>query len=233
MKILFNCAIDVFYQAVPCSDIIRFDFSLIGKPLALGGIMITRCASLSRPNQSLRLVGIFIMGVIVASYPGGSALAKPPEDLSKNIEIIQRQKSSAEGLAQMLKKAYDKKEISNFDLQKGEMLYLEAKSAFDGWIRKLQFNLKRRGPVELSQEDNKSIEEAVKKSETFKNYVRQSLPGSRGGPVVVVAIATLIKPVTEAIIKILQEFKKGDRQERERIIQQLGELQWKSFNEIR
>lgn len=193
--------------------------------------MKTRCASLSRPNQSLRLVGIFIMGVIVASYSGGSALAKLPKGLSENIEIIERQKSSAEGFAQMLKKAYVNKKISNFDLQQGEMLYVEAKSAFDGWIKKLQSNLKGRGPVELSQEDKNSIAEAVKKSETFKNYVRQSLPGSRRS-IVVVAIATLIKPLTDASIKIWQEFEKGDRQERERIIQQLGELQWISFKDI-
>jgi len=176
---------------------------------------------------------MFLLSVLLALTPVGSAWAQLFEQLSKDLGTIYQQKSRAEEFARLLKKAYENKKISDNSLQQGERLYIDAKAAFDGWITKLQFDLKA-GRESKSAQEEKILQAAVEKSERFTAYVDQLLFGeSRGAAAVAAIVTTVVTALTTAGLNIWGECRKANQEERERLVKELEKLKWQPFGQIK
>jgi hypothetical protein len=168
-----------------------------------------------------------MLSLIVAFGPGGSAWGQPSSEWSREIETFAQQKNKAEDSARQLKKGYVKKKLSEQSLQKGEILYNDAKAAFNGYITQYQFDI-RAG----RQPSQKNLQVAVEKSEKFNAYADEQVYGASRGPAVVAVIASLVTALTKAGLNIWGEYRRATKQEREALSQELDKLKWQPFEQI-
>ena len=177
--------------------------------------------------QRLLAKAVLVLSFLVAFGPVGSALGQPSGPGLGDIEIFAQQKDRAETFTRLLKKSYEKKKLSEPSLQKGESLYNEAKAAFNGYLTQYQFELKAG-----RQPSQKSLSEAVKKSEKFTAYADEQVYGVSRGPVAVGMLTTLIAALTKAGVDFYKEYRKVNQEQREILIQELEKLKWQAFDQI-
>jgi len=178
-------------------------------------------------HRKIESRAVVMLSLIVALAPCGSVWGQTSSEWSKEIEIFAQQKNKAEDSARLLKKSYEEKKISEQSLEKGEILYNDAKAAFNGYITQYQFDI-RAG----RQPSQTNLQVAVEKSEKFNAYADEQVYGASRSPAVVAVIASLVTALTKAGLNFWGEYRKAAQQEREVLAQELDKLKWQPFDQI-
>lgn len=150
-----------------------------------------------------------------------------PPDISDGIQKIAEARSKCEQWTSKVKKdfARDSKEY-----QKTNALYIDAKAAFDGWIDRLQFDLTADMDLNNSDSYKKALEEASEKGNAFVRYATELYQPSttKSLPFIVEVLPSL----SDAGIRVWQEYRKAKEEQRKEIKKILDNLKWKAFDEI-
>jgi hypothetical protein len=146
---------------------------------------------------------------------------------SEAIIIIAEKKSLCEQWASKVKKDFGK---DTKEYQKTNELYINAKAAFDGWIVRLQFDLTADTDINNSNSYKKALEEASEKSNAFVRYATELYQPSTTKSLSF--IVGVLPSLSDAGIKVWQEYRKAKEEQRKEIKKDLDNLKWKAFDEI-
>lgn len=152
----------------------------------------------------------------------------PPPVVSDGVRMIAEQRSQAEDWALVLKREWA---ADTPVYRQSETLYIAAKAAFNGWIDQLKFDVQAGHRLESSQQYQHTLQRAVEKSEAFARYVQANRHGTVSAQVVVPWV-DLIGQLTEAGIKIWQEWQRADQAYRDALKGELDKQKWRSFDAI-
>ena len=152
-----------------------------------------------------------------------------PPDASNAIGTISEKKSLCEGRARQIKNYYSKDAEQYKEANK---LYIDAKAAFDGWIEQFKFDLTVNTNITTSDRYKESLNKASEKGDIFLKYV-DSLTSEKTKSIAAIATVTSILPsLTDAGIKIWENYRKAKEEQRKEIKKDLDNLKWKAFDEI-
>lgn len=169
----------------------------------------------------------FKLTVLVLSFILFGCPRPVPPDISDGIQKIAEARSKCEQWGSKVKKDFGK---DTKEYQKTNELYINAKAAFDGWIVRLQFDLTADADLNNSNGYKKALEEASEKSNAFVRYATELYQPSttKSLPFIVGVLPSL----SDAGIKVWQEYRKAKEEERKEIKKDLDNLKWKAFDEI-
>jgi hypothetical protein len=167
---------------------------------------------------------------------GGLVSARADEaKLSEAIYIFAREKSAAEQAAVMLK---ENATTDASKLSRGILLYADAKTAFDGLIEQLEYDLQGPNSPQASATFDSRLQAAVEKRVAFVSYVTEDVlppaqPGSKG-PLgdIIKGAGDLIKALTEAGVTIWREVRNVSKDKRDDVRVQLERQKWRQFGQI-
>lgn len=171
---------------------------------------------------------IFLFLIMICCICIGCPKPTPqiPAEISYGIEIIGKQKSRCVQWAKKVKSDYSKNTGQH---QEANSLYIDAKAAFDGWIDQLKFGLTVNAIFNESERYKASLLEASEQSEAFLKYVK-SLPLYQTKSKFF--IVDVLPSLTEAGIKLWEEYRKARKERREEIKRELDNLKWPDFGKI-
>lgn len=109
-----------------------------------------------------------------------------------------------------------------------EVLYDDAKAAFDVWIERLRFDLALDNDIATSEHYAKSLHETAKKSDVLIAFAIKASATSLAA----VPMSTL-ETLSGAGIKIWREYKAASKERRDEILKILGQLKWKHFKNLK
>lgn len=162
---------------------------------------------------------------------------KDGNDFADAVEFLAKEQSLAETYVTILKE-FGKKDIQKF--AKGIELYGKARAEYNALIARLQFDLVNGNSPEASPEFQQKRDKAAIQRVEFTDFVAKEFitgdPNARAAAGAALAVITTVKdllpPLLDASIKIWQEYRQGDAQEKQQIIDQLDSYKWKMINEI-
>ncbi|MCL4457357.1 MAG: hypothetical protein M1406_08175 [Nitrospirae bacterium] len=168
----------------------------------------------------------FLSLIILLNVCLGCASVSIPPEISDAIGTISEKKSLCEGMASKVKKDFTR---DTKEYQKTNTLYIEAKAAFDGWIDRLKFDLTADIDINNAATYKESLNKASEKGDIFLKYV-DSLTSEKTKSIV--AVTSILPSLTDAGIKIWENYRIAAKEKREEIKKGLDSLKWKAFDEI-
>lgn len=187
--------------------------------------------TLSSPPAPTPTLFIAVVFSLVALF-GQASPAQTAPKLSTSIEMVVKQKIRAEGMVELLGESYKDGETPKKDYQKGKRLYIDARAAYNAWITKLQFELELNHTKGSSEEYDISLRDAAAKAENFITYADKLVFGDSSGaaPGAYSAAIQLLDTFTRLGHSIWKEWRKSTKERRERLMNKLETLKWKSFS---
>jgi hypothetical protein len=216
-----------------------------------------RLCALEFLKSRIRQAGLYFclvafLAVIFLSGCGATDPQLSPE-VSEGIGTMAQEKSRCEQSAALLKES---KAPNSQEYVKGARLYIEAKSAFDGWIEKLKYDLVSGNNIAQSDYDRKLVHDAADKCAAFLAHVNETFANieTRGGAApqtkttteksekkgatekqdpTGVAVGKLITGLPfDSIIKLYSTYTAARKETREAILKKLDEQKWRPWQEI-
>jgi hypothetical protein len=174
------------------------------------------------------------MALALLGLEAGPTRANDQEALSNAVRVLKSEKSVAEQYAVVLA-TVGKSDTAKY--VKGILLYADAKADFDGLVAELRFELSNGSDLKASTKFTEVLEAAAKKRIAFTSFVPNEvvdkLPGSRPGlPDVIQVVPDLVKAITDSGLAIWKAFQSSDDQRRKAILNDLEQLQWRSFADL-
>lgn len=162
--------------------------------------------------------------------------AQPPKFQLDGIGPLAEQKTMAEDLGRLLKQHKNKNKITKEAFQDSELLYIDARSAIDGWIELAETSLQTGTTTFDSKAQESALRVALAKSFDFTQNAKQLLQGKawkRGdGPMISIDVEKIISTLMDTIKEVLSNKAKEKQKQDDELIQKLERLKWKEFNEI-
>ncbi len=158
--------------------------------------------------------------------------AESPSEMENAIGVLAQYKSYAEQQARNLTTLATAKEITEDQYRAGQILYMEAKASFDGWIEQLIFEI-RSGLTDKGSPHYETMRETAQiKGDAFSTFVNKYfLPKRRRG-----AVGDLLKSffanMKDVGPSIMKGFVNGGNADRTYIIEQIKGAKWRAFAEI-
>jgi hypothetical protein len=150
------------------------------------------------------------------------------------VRVLAQEKSNSEEMARLLH-TYARGKASKE--AQGIKLYASARGAFNGLIEELKSDVDRAQSPGVSDELNRAVRSAVDKSRAFASYVDGVIPhdGRTKGLIDIAEIlkgsAELFKSLVDGGLAIWDKFHERDKEQKDRLREQLDQLRWKSFAE--
>jgi hypothetical protein len=178
-------------------------------------------------NRRLFCAGLMLLGV--AGRP-----VRAEDALSDAVRVLATEKSAAEQYAVILA-TVGKADAATY--VRGIQLYANAKADFDGLIAELKFELQAGSDLGASTKFAEVLKGAAEKRVAFTSFVSDEvvdkLQGARPGlPEVIQAVPDLVKAITDAGLAIWKEFHDAGGEQRDAILNELEQLEWRSFAEL-
>lgn len=168
----------------------------------------------------------FKLMVLVLSFILFGCPRPLPPYISDGIQKIAEARSKCEQWGSIVKKDFSR---DSKEHQKTNALYINAKAAFDGWIDRLKFDLTADADITNSDTYKKALEEASEKSNAFVKYVTELHQSTKTKSF----IAEVLPSLSDAGIKVWQEYRKAKEEQRKEIKKELDNLKWKEFDELK
>lgn len=150
-------------------------------------------------------------------------------DTSNAIGTISEKKSLVEGNVSQIKNYFSK---NTEQYKKANKLYIEAKAAFDGWIDQFKFDLTANTDIATSDKYKKSLNKASEKGDVFLKYADSIIFKETKSKAVITAVTSILPFLTDAGIKIWEQYRMAAKERREEIRKDLDNLKWKAFDKI-
>ena len=165
-------------------------------------------------------------GLVGSLYAAGEAL---PD----SVGYLAGQKSNAVSLAQALKQAYEKKEITEKDLKECKMRYDRAKASIDGWISKVQFEQTTGKPGKFDKKKRLVVDDVGKHVQEFERCANEAVYGEwRAAKIPHDTVISAITAITVAATNVWEVYNKQSSVKREAFIKELEKLRWLPFDEV-
>jgi hypothetical protein len=173
---------------------------------------------------------LMLMGIACGTV---NACAKD-ETLPDAIRTLATEKSAAEQYGVILA-TVGKADTAKY--VRGIQLYADAKAEFDGLIAELRFELQSGSDLGASTKFAEVLKGAAEKRIAFTSYVTTEVveklqSGKPGLPDVLQVVPDLVKALTDAGLAIWKAFHDAGNEQRELILKELEQLQWKSFADL-
>lgn len=185
-------------------------------------------------NRRLFLLGLALPCILAG--PGGAERATAPDEavLSEAIRFLAHEKSAAEQYAVILS-TVGKTDTAQY--VRGIELYADAKAEFDALIAELKFDLAQGHDPARSAKFTEALQGAAEKRVAFTSFVSHEVvdkfQGSRPGlPDVLNVVPELVKAITDAGLSIWKAYRDTGNERRDAILNELGQLEWRSFSEL-
>lgn len=172
---------------------------------------------------------IFLLVFIAACF---GCQHNPPisQPTIEGIGVAAESKSKGEQWAGKAKKDFA---VNTGEYQKVNALYIDAKAAFDGWIVQLKIGLTAGGNINDSDAYKNALQKASEKADAFFKYVTALYEKDVKIKATPAIIAAILPSLTDAGIKIWQEYTRAEEVRRKEIKKELDNLKWQSFEEIK
>lgn len=178
---------------------------------------------------------VFRIALILLCVAAGSVRAEADDAALPNaIRVLATEKSAAEQYGVILA-TVGKADTATY--VRGIQLYADAKAEFDGLIAELRFELQSGSDLAASTKFADVLKGAAEKRIAFTSFVTtevvDKLQGTKPGlPEVLEAVPELVKAITDAGLAIWKAFDDAGNDQRELILKELEQLQWKSFADL-
>jgi hypothetical protein len=179
---------------------------------------------------------VFLLGLAVPCILAGLGEAAAPDEagLSDAIHFLAHEKSAAEQYAVILA-TVGKSDTTQY--VRGIELYADAKAEFDALIAELKFDLATGQDPGRSAKFTEALQGAAAKRVAFTSFVSREVvdkfPGARPGlPDMLNVVPELVKAITDAGLSIWKAYRDTGKERRDAILNELGQLQWRSFSDV-
>ena len=172
------------------------------------------------------LIGIVCASALISGCPFPRPGPHLPPGASDGIRLIAEQRSKAGDWARILQREWSKTTPA---YRQGEALYIDARAAFNGWIEQLKLDLQAGRRLDQSSQYQQTLQRAVDKSEAFIRHVSEHRSSYH---VAAFPIADLIVGLTDAGIKVWQEWQRADQAQQERLKRELDGQKWRPFDQL-
>ncbi len=188
--------------------------------------------------HSISIVVIIFLSSL--SFPTQVQATEPEMVISQGIQLISEQRTKAETQVSILKGLLVDQDITQKEYVTAKTKYSEAQGAFNGWIDRLLYDLRKEQELESSKGYQDTLKEAAEKGDVFVQYVQKLFLGEqpRGegtGPFV----SLFLKPITDAGIAIwheVRDYLNIKHHQKENVLAdvkaQLLPLKWRDFEEV-
>ncbi len=183
-------------------------------------------------------ITIFLVGICFTFKVGAT---EPEMIIPQGIQLISEQRTKAETQVSLLEGLLIDEEITKKEFDTAKTLYAEAQGAFNGWIDRLLYDLRRGQELDASQDYQNTLKKAAEKSDAFVQNVQALFLGEehRGGGGIGTFVSIFLKPLTDTGIAIWHEVKdhlatRHDQEEKvlAEVKAQLIPLKWRNFDEL-
>jgi hypothetical protein len=154
-------------------------------------------------------------------------LSQSDPSLAVHLRLLGEERSLAEPWVSTVKRD---RRIRLGEMQLGESLYKDAKAAVDGLIDQLKWVLHHGTEASGAKQVEDGVRRAIKASRRFtewaRNVHRSRLFGESG-------VEDFVLAVLEGTNKLVEEWRKADRERREEISKVLDGYRWENFQSIK
>jgi hypothetical protein len=149
------------------------------------------------------------------------------QDIGKLSEL----RTQAESRVRLLRGLYQDGEIDAKAMRRGELLYEDARAAFNAWLDAMiaGFSEKAGGIPEATVSD--LLQRGAKRNDAFITFADEKILGqTRGGGAE--AAALIVAKVIDTGMNLWRELRASNDKRRHELISHLDDLHWKAFGDI-
>lgn len=182
------------------------------------------------------VITVLLGAVLISLTSAPRAASQPPATLSEAIGFLAREKTIGESGASLLKTL--KPEIANREYWDGFRKYADAKAKFDEVIAQLKTELASDASPQPSPRFQEKVQVAAEERIAFTSYVDALVEKHTAGTkavlwaVIFTTVAELLPSLTDAVVKIWQEYRQASAERRQEITRLLADVTWRPFTEI-
>jgi hypothetical protein len=121
--------------------------------------------------------------------------------------------------------------VNDKQYTRARVLYLNAEGAIDGWVKALRTEIiMARDSARPDQTYTESLNAAAGQAQQFITYAQGLLSkGSLGSSI----IADFLKVLADSAIKVWENYRSANREQKEAILKEIDDLKWQPFDAIK